>query len=64
MELAAVSLRTWVEKVFLQMCLKEFPGGLGKDLALLLLWRRFNPWLGNFSLLQTLHPPQKKCLCS
>ena len=30
------------------------------DLVLSLLWHRFDPWLGNCSMLQTRPPPQKK----
>ena len=37
----------------------EFPGGLAvKDLALSPLWLRFNPWPGNFHMLQEW--PKKK----
>ena len=38
---------------------QEFPGGLVvKDPALSLLWRRFDPWPGNFHMLQ-LQPKPK-----
>ena len=43
--------------------LLEFPGGLAvKDPALLLLWRRFEPWPGNFcmSQVQTKYKQTKK----
>ena len=42
-----------------KMGVKEFPGGLlVKDLALSLLWRRFNPWPRNFCM--PLAWPKKK----
>ena len=36
-----------------EMGLMEFPSGLAvKDLALLMLWLGFDPWLGNFYVLR------------
>ena len=41
--------------------MKEFPSGLVvKDLALSLLWLRFNPWPGNFHVLQAQPKNQKE----
>ena len=41
---------------------KEFPGGLVvMDLALSLLWLRFNPWPGNFRTLQA-RPKREKII--